>query len=174
MLGVFSKNRAANAGSKRRSALKLGLLAAALLVAAGGGYAGWSFFLAGSGEAGAATTEAHDGAAEQAPDPLEIAALHRAARAESSFTHTFALSVLITDKCGESNVPALRAASEAEAMADGLLANLSWLAAARRVHILNAKSCGHLLSEVDSAEAKALKLAEAKAKAEGKTASAGH
>src|SRR5690606_28284554 len=133
MLGVFSKNRAANAGSKRRSALKLGLLAAALLVAAGGGYAGWSFFLAGSGEAGAATTEAHDGAAEQAPDPLEIAALHRAARAESSFTHPFALSVLIT-----------------------------------------AKSCGHLLSEVDNAEAKALELAEAKAKAEGKTASAGH
>src|SRR5690606_36006545 len=153
MLGVFSKSRAANAGSKRRSALKLGLLAAAPLVAAGGGYAGWSFFLAGSG---AAATEAHDGAAEQAPDPLEIAALHRAARAESSFTHTFALSVLITDKCGESNVPALRAASDDEAKADGLLANLSWLAAARRAHMLNAKSCGHLLSEVDNAEAKAL------------------
>lgn len=147
---------------KKRSKVLLGLLAAVPLVLAGGGYAGWTLFLAGPAD------EAQ--AAERAPDPVVVAALPTDLAAESSYTHSFALSVLIRAKCGGSRAPALKAASEEEARADGMLVQLSWVAAARRANALSEKSCSYLLGEIDKADDKAARIAAAKAEAAKKLA----
>lgn len=138
----------------KRSKLRLALLAAAPLALAGGGYAGWTVYAA----PGAA---AHG---ESAPDAMQVAAITPEIAAESSFTHSYALSVLMARQCGVARVPGLKAASEAEARADGQLVNLSWLAAARRAADLTELSCEHLRQEVREAEYRALTLAQDKGK----------
>jgi hypothetical protein len=159
-----ASNGQAAPAPKKRSKLVLGLLAAVPLLLAGGGYAGWTFLLAAPGEAHAA-----EGGAE-GTDPMKVAALPPEIVAETSFTHSFALSVLIRDKCGDMRAPALKAASEDEARADGMLVNLSWQSAARRAAALEARSCGHISAELANAEFKAEAKAAAKRKAEGKPA----
>ena len=115
----------------KRSKRKLALLALVPLLLAAGCYAGWVTFVApaGSGTTGASgrlASEAADGRdGGPATVPPEIAA-------ETSYTHAFALSVQIASRCGVARVPALTRATEAEAHENGMLVNLSWLAAARR------------------------------------------
>lgn len=167
MAGKKSKTSAANAAGaaadgvdapSKRSKLKLALFAAVPLLLAGAGYGAWAMFLAGPAEA----VVHEDGHAK--PDPEAEAAAWRAIASESSFTHSFALSVLIQPTCGRVRAPALREASDAEAKGDGLLAQLSWVAAARRADVMTEKSCGHLVTEIEDANAKAYKLATAKDK----------
>lgn len=140
-----------SASPKTRSKLRLALAALAPVVLSGGGYAGWAAY------AGQANDEA---AAARVVVPPEVAA-------ESSFTQAFALAVLIAADCGRAHVPALRAASDAELRDDGSFANLSWLAAARRVAATTDRSCGYLRQEVREAEFRAAKLVK-----EGGTATA--
>jgi hypothetical protein len=151
-------------GSGKRPKPKLALLALAPLLLAAGGYAGWTMFIAPTGSTvpeQAASDAAHrrEGNGGLAPIPPEIAA-------ETSYTHAFALSVLIAPRCGVARVPALTRATEAEAHENGMLVNLSWLAAARRAAATTEKSCDHLRAEVVDAERLAMKLADD----EGKTA----
>jgi hypothetical protein len=159
---------------KKRSKLKLALLVLApLVVLAGGGYAGWTFFLApapaeASVQAAEGTEAAGEGASGHAPDPVQVAAVPVDIAAQTSFTHSYALSVLIEEMCGEVSVPALKAASEEEAHADAQLVALSWTAASRRVNALSEKSCGHFFAEIENADAKAATIAAEKAAAAAK------
>mgnify|MGYP001236572102 CR=1 FL=1 len=141
-----------------RPRLKLALLALApLLAVPAGGYACWTMFIA---PAPAEAAAAHgDGAGTGAAADAKPSALPPAIAAESSFTHSFALSVLVGELCGDMHAPALQAASAAEARSDGVLVNLSWMAAARRVDLLSAKSCGHFFAEIEDAEARATQIA---------------
>lgn len=141
----------------KRSKLKLALLALVPLLAAGGGYAGWTMFV---GEAEAVAghegegghDEAHAEKAHGDELPAEI-------RAETTFMHSYALSVLIAPDCGRYQPEALKKAAEAEAAADGTLAHLSWMAAARRAGELGKRSCGYLLAEIQGADARATQAA---------------
>ncbi len=143
----------------KRSKRKLALLALVPLLLAAGCYAGWVTFVApaGSGTTGASgrlASEAADGRdGGPATVPPEIAA-------ETSYTHAFALSVLIASRCGVARVPALTRATEAEAHENGMLVNLSWLAAARRAAATTEKSCDFLRAEVIDAERLAMKMAD--------------
>jgi len=141
----------ANATPKKRSKLKLALLALVPLVLAGGGYAGWTFYAA-------PADDAH--AAEAAPnphgiDPQKVAALKAESAAETSFTYAFALSEFLKKECGPMRVEALKAASEAEAKADGTLVNMSWMAAGRRFDSVTEVSCYRIQAEILKAEARA-------------------
>lgn len=141
---------------KKRSKLRLALLALAPLLLAGGGYAGWTVYAApGEGPHG-----------EDRPDAMRVAAITPEIAAETSFTHSYALAVLMARQCGAARVPGLQAASEAEAKADGRLVNLSWLAAARRAADLTELSCDHLRQEVRDAEYRAVALQQGKNKGE--------
>jgi len=162
--------KAADHTPQKHSKLKLALLALVPLLLAGGGYAGWTTFIA---PAGAETSgQVASGAADgQEGDGGQAAVVSPDISAETSYTHAFALSVLIAPRCGVARVPALMRATEAEAHENGMLVNLSWLAAARRAAATTEKSCDHLRAEVIDAERLAMKLAEGK----GKTAqAAGH
>lgn len=157
-------NETQDAPKAKRSTLKLALFALVPLVLAGGSYAGWIFLMA--PHAGAAHASAEEGAHGEAQghhatdeDPIRTEALSPEIRAESTVTQTFALSVLIADTCGAPAVPALQAAAEAEALADGAIVNLSWMAAVRRTRGLTQKSCSYLYGEVEDAEAKLTKVA---------------
>lgn len=154
----------------KRSKLKLVLLAAVPLLLAGGGYVGWMQFMAAPAEA-AGHGEAATG--EHGRDAMLVASVPSEAEAQTSATHSYALSVLLEQRCGAFRVPALKAASDDEARADGLLASMSWAAATRRLEALTEKSCTMLTSEVLNAEVRARELAEAKAAAE-KGGKAGH
>jgi hypothetical protein len=147
--------------AKKRSKLMLALFALVPLVLAGGGYAGWTVFLAPASATDAHAASGHDGGEA---DMMEVASISPEIRAETSATQTYALSVLIADTCGAPAAPALKAASEAEAHADAALVNLSWIAAVRRTRGLTEKTCGYLWSEIEDAEAK---LAHASAPAKG-------
>lgn len=140
---------ASPAEPKKRSKLKLALIALAPLVLAGGGYAGWTFFLAAPAE------EAHAEGEDHGVDPQKVAALKAAADAETSATYSFALSELIKPDCGAVNATALKAASEAEAHANGTLVNMSWIAASRRIASVTEKSCVRLRAEIMTAEQRA-------------------
>ena len=90
-----------------------------------------------------------------AKDPMTVSALPLEVLAETSSTHTYALSVLIADRCGSPPpAPALKAAAEEEAESNGLLVGLSWTAAARRTRGATEKTCDYLWAEVQAAEAK--------------------
>lgn len=131
-----------------RPKLKLaGMAFVPLVLAAGSGYAGWAYYLGANAEAA--------GHRAQVPPPIS-----REIAAETSFTHNFAIATIIDGKCGRVNVPALKKASDAEALADGALANLSWHAASRRTHSLDEISCRHFVAEVRAAELRAAKLAK--------------
>lgn len=137
------------AARPKRSKLKLALLALAPVVALGGGaYAGWTVLLAPAGAA------VHGGDAHGA-DAAAAAALLPDVRPEVSATHSYAVSVIMEPVCGSPPVPALKAASEAEAAADGAMVNRSWIAAVRRTRTLDAKNCSYLWTEVEAAEWKA-------------------
>lgn len=138
--------------SKPRSKLKLALLALMPVVLAGGGYGGWVWY------SGQEVEMAH----EPAPDPIEVSAVPTEIAAETSFTHSYALATIVARECGRVPLRALKAASEEEARADGLLVNLSWTAANRRIVELDEKNCRYFLSEVRTAEAKAARLAAEK------------
>ena len=149
---------------KRRSKLKLAVLALVPLVLAGGGYAGWAFYFA---PADSHAGEVADGAAaaegeEHGTDMIKVSAVPTEIAAETSFTHSYALSVIVAKDCGVVPVEALKAASEEEAKADGLLVSLSWTAAARRTIALNPKTCRRFLNEVVNADAKAAEIAAAR------------
>jgi len=121
---------AANADApKKRSKLKLALFALVpLLLVGGGGYAGWAFYLAPAGAEQAEPGDEHAAEGEaghETPDPVQVSAVPSEIAAETSFTHSFALSVILADDCGVVPVEALKAASDEEAKADGLLVNLS-------------------------------------------------
>jgi hypothetical protein len=131
---------------KKRAKLRLALLALVPLLLAGGGYAGWTVYAAPGDRT----------------DSMQVAAITPEIAAESSFTHSYALSVLMTSQCGKARVPGLKAASEAEAKTDGRLVNLSWLSAARRAADLTEVSCEHLRQEVREAEYRALTLQQGK------------
>ena len=163
----------ADATPKKRSRLKLALVALLPLVLAGGAYAGWTFFLAPGGDEAHAEAALHDAepgheAASEghaAEDMMKVSSIAPEIRAETSATQTYALSVLMADQCGAPPAPALKAASEAEALADGAIVNLSWEAAVRRTRgPLTEKACGYLWGEVEDAE---LALAAPAAPAKG-------
>ena len=153
--------KAAADGPKKRPRLKLALMVLAPLLLAGGGYAGWMLFSGnGAGDADAAT----EGESGQDKDAMHVSAVPTEIAAETSFTHVFALSVLVASRCGAEDVPALEAASDAEARADGMLATLSWQAAARRAAATTERSCSYLREEVAEAEVRAAGLAGKQAK----------
>jgi hypothetical protein len=138
---------------KKGRKLKLILAAGLPLLLGGGGYAGWTVY----------ASAARDGhAAEEAADKAHVAAIPPEIAAETSFTYSFALSELLRRMCGGGGVPALKAASEKEAAADGRLANLSWIAANRRLDTITEVSCTRMLVEIDTAERKAIAMAEPK------------
>lgn len=145
-------------GPKKRSKLKIVLLAVMPLVGAGGGYAGWTFY-AGTSSAEAAHGEAGGQGGEHGQDEGHTAAIPPEVAAETSATYSFALSELLKKQCGAVGAEALKAASEAEAKADGTLVNLSWMAALRRVGSITQKSCNRILVEIDMAEARAARRA---------------
>ncbi|MCC0043900.1 MAG: hypothetical protein H6892_05815 [Brucellaceae bacterium] len=154
---------------KKRSKLILALAAIVPVVLAGGGYAGWTYFLQapdtvahlddddGHGEGGHEKVTHTDADHHPETDHMKVAGVPRDIAAESSFTHSYALSVLLRDKCGQADITALREMSNREAAEDGLLAQLSWEAAARRAQLLQAKSCGYLFAEIRDADEKAAK-----------------
>ena len=152
----------AEAAPKKRSKAKLALAALVPLVLAAGGYAGWTFFMAPAateahaeapqGGQGEAVQNAQAEAGHGGEDPMKVSSISTEVLAETSATHTYALSVLIAGTCGASKAPALKAASEAEALENGTLVNLSWMGAARRAKALTDKACGYMLGEIESAE----------------------
>ncbi|WP_127522385.1 hypothetical protein [Mesorhizobium sp. Z1-4] len=150
---MAKKSKKADAGTAPRGRSRLFIAAAIALplIVGAGGYAVWALYFAAPGNAEAAAV--HD-----ATDETKVAAVPREIMAESSFTHSHALSVLVREKCGSSQAPALREASNAEAAGDGLLAQLSWEAAARRTQLLKTKSCGYLLTEIADADARAARM----------------
>ena len=160
-----------NAAPKKRSKLKLALLARVPLLLAGGGYGGWVFY---SGQAGEHAAQAAEAEAHPAEDPIQVSAVPTEIAAETSFTHSYALSVMIARDCGRVRAEALKAASEEEARADGMLVNLSWTAAARRTALLDDKICRRLLNEVYDANVKAVEIAAAKAAPEKGGKAAAH
>lgn len=148
--------KAAEDEPKKRPWLKLALLVAAPLLLACGGFAGWMLLARAGG-----TAQAADG---EGRDAMQVSSVSNELAAETSFTHVFALSVLIAPRCGEANAPALKAASDDEARADGMLATLSWQAAARRAAATTEKSCAFLRDEVTDGELRAMELAKKKGK----------
>ena len=153
---------APEAAPKKRSKLKLALAALVPLLLAGGGYAGWTFFMApAADEAHAEAAEGEAGHGEGGhgtEDPMKVSSVETELKAETSATHTYALSVLIAGTCGAAQTPALKAASDAEAAEDGMLVSLSWQVAARRARGVSAKTCNYMVGEIEEAE---LKLASA-------------
>ena len=154
-----AEDGAPEAAPKKRSKLKLALVALVPLLLAGGGYAGWSFFMApGADEAHAeAAAEGEEGHGEDghgAADMMKVSSVETALKAETSATHTYALSVLIAGTCGASRTPALKAASDAEAAEDGMLVSLSWQGAARRAMGVTEKACNYMVGEIEEAELK--------------------
>ncbi len=154
------------AATPKRSKLKLALFALApLLLLGGGGYAGWTVVMAPAAAGHGGDGEAHgDG---HGTDPTTVSALLPDARPEVSATHSYAIAVIMEPACGAPPVPALKAASEAEAAAEGAMVNKSWMAAVRRTRTLDAKNCSYLWKEIEAAEWKA---AEGAAPAEKPTA----
>lgn len=163
---------------KKRSKLKLVVLAVVPLALAGGGYFGWTMFMGGAGEDVAHASEGAEhgeGAAEEAAGHGEAGghgeAAHAAApislpreiAAETSFTYSFALAELMKERCGKMDVAGLHAASDEEARADGILVSLSWIAANRRTGTVTEKSCDYIRAEIGIAEDKANGLAAAAA-----------
>lgn len=146
---------------KKRSVVKLAILAVVPLALAGGGWFGWTQYQASvvAHEAELAEAEA---AARLEADMIKVSTVPTEIAAETSFTHSFALSVILAKECGVVPVDALKAASDEEAATDGLLVNLSWVAAARRTEALNEKTCRRLLNEVVGADAKAAEIAAAR------------
>lgn len=137
------------AAKPKRSKLRLAVFALVPLVAlGGGGYAGWAFFLAPK----AAAEAGHGGEGGHGTDPTTVSALLPDARPEVSATHSYAIAVIMEPVCGAPPVPLLKAASEAEAAADGAMVNKSWIAAVRRTRTLDAKNCSFLYTEVEGAE----------------------
>ena len=146
---------------KKRSKLRLALLALVPMVLAGGGAAGWTYY------AGAATHDAEAAEAEAAgQDHIEVSAVPSEIAAETSFTHSYGLAMMIAPTCGRVPLQALKEASDAEARADGLLVNLSWAAAARRTVTLDERACRYFQAEIRNADAKAANIAAARAAAE--------
>lgn len=154
-----------DAAPKKRSKLKLAIFALVPLLLGGGGYAGWTMFLAGPAEEPHAA-EAPEGGdhspdhAPKKPDPIRVAAIRLEVASETSYTYSFALSELLKAQCGKVNVEALKAASEKEAENDGVLVNLSWQAATRRLTTITEKSCDYMRAEIIAADNKALALAQ--------------
>lgn len=145
----------ASPAPKKGRRLKLILFACLPLVLGGGGYAGWTFYMASSEAAhGGETAEGHG------TDATKVAAIPPEIAAENSFTYSFALSHLLKRMCGGVTVKALKTASEAEALADGNLVNLSWIAANRRLDSITEESCSRMMGEIGNAEMKAEALEE--------------
>lgn len=155
------KTDAANGGGAGRSRLKLALFALVPLVALGGaGYAGWAYVFEPHAEASGGEPQAN------AIDLARVSALLPDTRPQFSATHSYAISVLIAERCGEVEVPSLKAASDGEAAIDGPLVSASWAAAAARTRTLDERSCTYLIAEVENAEWKASQaLAQSKASA---------
>ena len=166
------------AAPKRRSKLKLALIALVPLVVAGGGFAGWPFVAPaiglGAPHAPAEGEAAAGEGADHGVDDTHVSALPPEAVAENSFTYSFALSELLKGICGEASVPSLRAASDTEAKADGAMVNLAWIAANRRVGTVTEVSCDRMASEIFGAEIKAAELTGAGAAKDKKAAAAHH
>ncbi|MGB6117156.1 MAG: hypothetical protein WBF87_02955 [Mesorhizobium sp.] len=171
---MFKKTSPTHAASKpasaadkapksKRSKLMLGLMVALpVSVIAGGAYAGWSMFLA---PEPAAAEISHESLAEQ----QKVAALALESAAETSATYSYALAELIGSHCGVVNVPALKAASEAEAEQNAKLVSLSWIAANRRLTSVTEKSCSRVRTEIFVAETQAYNAAnDGKGKEKGK------
>jgi hypothetical protein len=148
----------------KRSKLKLALFALVPLVLAGAGYGGWTFY--------ASAAHHPDGDHAGKPDPIAVSAVPTEIAAESSFTHSHGLARIIEHRCGRIRIDQLKTLSQEEARADGMLAALSWEAAARRTAALNDMTCPRFLSEIRSANAKAAAVLEARASADKK--SGGH
>lgn len=154
-----------SAEPKKRSKLKLAIFALVPLLLGGGGYAGWTMFLAGPDEEAQAAEVAEGGDhspdhAPKKPDPIRVAAIRLEVASETSFTYSFALSELLKAQCGKVNVEALKAASDKEAENDGVLVSLSWQAATRRLTTITEKSCDYMRAEITAADNKALALAQ--------------
>lgn len=152
---------------KKLPLVKLAIFLAVPLLLAGGGYAGWTMFLAAPGEEHAAEGEHGEGA----PDALHVSAIDYSIAAETSYTYTLALSVMLKDMCGATRTTALEAEADKEMQSDGKLVHLSWEAAYRRLGTLGVSSCDYMVSEIMDADGKArdsqLAAAEAAKKAEG-------
>lgn len=138
------------AAKPKRSKLKLAVFALVpLLLLGGGGYAGWIFLRAPDASAHGETADGHG------TDPTKVASLLPDVRPEISATHSYAVAVIMEPACGAPPVPALEAASAAEAAADGAMVNRSWIAAVRRTRTLDAKNCSYLWKEIEAAEYRA-------------------
>lgn len=146
--------------TKKRSKLKLILLACVPLVLGGAGYGGWMLYAGKHGEpskeAAAGAHGGHGEGGEEGQDATEVSSISAEdVAAETSFTYSFALSELLKEECGPAEVTALKAASDKEAAADGKLVNASWMAATRRLGTVTEKSCNRMLSEIENADARA-------------------
>ena len=156
---------------KKRPLLKLAaMVVVPLIVLGGGGYAGWTMFLASPGDAahGEAAAEGHGDGADgahggAAPDQIHVAAVDYSIAAETSFTYTQALSEMLADMCGQEHAPDLKAAAEDEAHTDGMLVHMSWIAAYRRMGSVTKKSCHLMRAEVINANGRAFARAEEEA-----------
>ncbi|MGE0500066.1 MAG: hypothetical protein AB7I79_00265 [Rhizobiaceae bacterium] len=174
------KDKAAPAASdsgdapKKRSKLKLALFALAPLVLGGAGYAGWTMFMTAPAEA-TAHADGHDEAHQSGHDAGLAARMARETAAETSFIYSFALSELTRAMCGKvGNIGALETAANEEAGADGLLANLSWMAANRRMGTITDVSCEYIEAEIIAADNRAYAAAEAKMAEAAKAEKGGH
>ena len=159
-----AKAEAGDKPAKKRSKLKLALFALVPVLLAGSGYGAWAMFIA-KPEVTISPEEEH----AKAVAAEKAAAQAAGAAAETSATYSLALAELLKPVCGTIGVKALKAASEAEAHADGVLVNNSWQAANRRMGSITADSCGRLLWEIERAE-----QAAAGGGAEKKPAKGGH
>jgi hypothetical protein len=137
-----------------RSGKKVALFAILPVIAlAGSGYASWMYYQS------AANAAHHDG-----PDPIAVSTVPTELAAETSFTHAYALSQIIANQCGRMDIRALKEASDAEARGDGVLVNMSWTKAARRVFLLDERQCRLFLREIRAANTKAVEQLKEKQK----------
>lgn len=137
-----------------RSRKKIALYAILPVIAlAGGGCASWLYYQS-------AANAAHHGG----PDPIAVSTVPTELAAETSFTHAYALSQIIANHCGRMDIRALKEASDAEARSDGVLVNMSWSKAARRVFVLDERQCRLFLREIRAANTKAVEQRKDKKK----------
>jgi hypothetical protein len=161
---------AEGAPKKKRSIVKLAIFALIPILLAGGGYAGWTMFMAPPAGEHAAEGGEHG---EGAPDDMHVAAVDYSVAAENSYSYTLALSVMLAEMCGTTDTEYLEMEADKEMQSDGKLVHLSWVAAHRRMGTLGPNSCDLMIAEIIRADGKAFQIAAAIAAAAKKDAGGG-
>ncbi|MBX3576593.1 MAG: hypothetical protein KF723_05250 [Rhizobiaceae bacterium] len=163
---------------KKRSIVKLAIFALVPVLLAGGGYAGWTMFLAApaeqhAAEAAASEVEGGEHGAEGAPDEMHVSAVDYTIAAETSFSYALALSEMLTEMCGTVDTAALEVEAGKEAHADGMLVHHSWAAAYRRMGTITDRSCSMMLAEIMNADGRAYARQAEAVKADKKASGGG-